>query len=64
MIRYFFLILFSIMFARELDVEFISENSWLAGHPWASGVAFDNSITYGLGVYGVSSVNINDAIDI
>ena len=64
MIKYLFLILFSMMFSRDLEVEFISENPWLAGHPWASGVAFDNGITYGLGVYGTSSVNIEDAIDV
>ena len=64
MIKCIYFILCSIIFSRVLDVEFTSSNSWLAGHPWASGIAFDNSITYGLGVYGVSSVDVNDVIDI
>ena len=62
----FIILLMSILFlfARELDVEFISEDSWLMGMPVAGGETFDNGIMYGLGLYGVSTVNPFDAVDV
>ena len=56
--------LFTFLLPRHLEVEFISENDWLVGMSWLSGVAFDNSIAYGLGIYGTSSIDVLDVIDI
>ncbi len=56
--------LLNFLFPRHLEVEFLSENDWLVGMPWLSGVAFDNSIAYGLGIYGTSSIDVLDMIDI
>ena len=50
--------LLNFLFPRHLEVEFLSENDWLVGMPWLSGVAFDNSIAYGLGIYGTSSIDV------
>ena len=57
-------IITSFFYSRELEVDFISENPWLTGHSWISGTAFNNSVTYGLGIYGTSSIDANDAIDV
>ena len=64
MIKNILFILLAIGFSRDLEVNFTSEDPWLAGHRWASGIAFDNGITYGLGVYGNSSVGSDQAIDV
>ena len=64
MIKNILILFFGIIFARNLEVEFISDNPWLAGHPWASGIAFDNGVTYGLGVYGNSSISTNNVGDV
>ena len=58
------IIIISLFYCRELEVDFISEDPWLSGHSWISGIAFNNGVTYGLGIYGASSIDINDAIDI
>ena len=52
------------LFARELDVQFLSEEMWLMGVPVAGGEAFDNGIMYGMGLYGVSSVASFEAVDV
>ena len=64
MIKNILFIIVGFMFARELEIEFLSEDPWLTGHPWASGIAFDNGVTYGLGVYGTSSIGADNAIDV
>ena len=65
MIKNILILFFGIIFARNLEVEFISDNPWLAGHPWVSGIAFDNGVTYGLGgVYGNSSISTNNVADV
>ena len=58
------LISFTILFSRELDVQFISEDMWLMGVPVAGGEAFDNGIMYGMGLYGTSSVDPFDAVNV
>ena len=55
---------FSISFSRVLDVQFISEDMWLMGVPVAGGEAFDNGIMYGMGLYGTSSVDPFDAVNV
>ena len=55
---------FTILFSRELDVQFISEDMWLMGVPVAGGEAFDNGIMYGMGLYGTSSVDPFDAVNV
>ena len=60
----YILFICNFLFARHLEAEFISEDQWLEGMPWLSGVAFDNSIAYGLGIYGTSSITSLDVIDI
>ena len=52
------------VFSRELNVEFVSENTWLMGVPIAGGESFDNSTMYGLGLYGTSSISPSDAVDV
>jgi len=64
MIKNLLFIFLGIIFARNLNVDFISENQWLTGHSWISGIAFNNGVTYGLGIYGTSSVSVNDAINV
>ncbi len=59
-----FIILIQFTFSRSLDVNFISENEWLYGRSFVQGVAYYNSISYGSGLIGESSLNINDAVDI
>ena len=54
----------SILYCRELDVQFISEEQWLVGMPWLSGIAYDNSVAYGLGIYGTSSIDESNIVDI
>ena len=54
----------SMVFSRELNVEFVSENTWLMGVPIAGGESFDNSTMYGLGLYGTSSISPFDAVDV
>ena len=55
---------FSISFSRVLDVQFISEDMWLMGVPVAGGETFDNGIMYGMGLYGTSSVDPFDAVNV
>jgi choice-of-anchor B domain-containing protein len=55
---------FSILFSRDLDVQFISEDMWLMGVPVAGGEAFDNGTMYGMGLYGTSSVDPFDAVNV
>ena len=65
MIRSIIILIFLVLLqSRNLEAEFISENPWLSGHSWISGVAFDNGIAYGLGIYGASSVDIDDVVNI
>ncbi len=54
----------TILFSRELDVQFISEDEWLMGLPVAGGEAFSNGIMYGMGLYGTSTLDVNDAVDV
>ena len=64
MIRILFLILIQIMFSRSLDVQFYSENSWLYGRSWSAGITFFNSISYGSGLVGQSTLDESDVTDI
>ena len=54
----------SILFSRELDMQFISEDMWLMGVPVAGGETFDNGTMYGMGLYGTSSVDAFDAVNV
>ena len=53
------IIIISLFYCRELEVDFISEDPWLSGHSWISGIAFNNGVTYGLGIYGASSIDLS-----
>ena len=55
---------FAILFPRDLEVQFISEDMWLMGVPVAGGETFDNGIMYGMGLYGTSSVDPFDAVNV
>ena len=63
MIKYFyFLIIMTSLYSRNLEVEFISDANWLTGKSWG-GQAFYSSIDYGAAFMGVSQINefsIND----
>ena len=54
----------SIFFPRQLDVQFISEDMWLMGVPVAGGEAFDNGTMYGMGLYGTSTIDPFDAVNV
>ena len=56
--------IFSFLYPRELDVQFISEDEWLMGLPVAGGETFSNGIMYGMGLYGTSTLDVNDAVDV
>ena len=58
----YFLIISTLLFSRELEVEFISDANWLTGKPWG-GQAFYSSIDYGSAFMGTSLINeynVND----
>ena len=52
------------LYSRDLEVEFISEDPWISGHSWISGITFDNGITYGLGIHGNSSIEAGNVVDV
>ena len=56
--------IFGLLYPRELDVQFISEDEWLMGLPVAGGETFSNGIMYGMGLYGTSTLDVNDAVDV
>ena len=62
--RILFLILIQFIFSRSLDVQFYSENEWLYGRSWSEGVTFFNSIAYGSGMVGESTLSEDDIVDI
>lgn len=55
---------FCLLLSRQLDVQFISEDTWLMGVPVAGGETFDNGIMYGMGLYGTSTLHPFDAVDV
>ena len=58
------IILITTLFSRQLDVQFFSDIQWLLGMPVAGGEAFNNGVMYGMGLYGNSTLDVNDAINV
>ena len=56
--------LIQILFCRELDVQFYSENDWLYGRSWPEGTTFYNGIAYGSGLVGQSTLSEEDMINV
>ena len=55
----------SLIFCRELEVEFISDSPWLYGNYWLGGTSFWlNSIAVGSGFVGQSTLDYNQAVNI
>ena len=60
-----FYFIFSVIFCRELEVEFISDSPWLYGNNWPGGTSFWlNSIAVGSGFVGQSTLDYNQAVNI
>ena len=57
-------ILISMLFSRELRVEFHSENDWLYARSWAGGTTFYNGVSYGAGLAGDSNLETDDVSNV
>lgn len=58
------LILISMLFTRQLRVEFYSDDEWLYARSWAGGTTFFNGVSYGAGITGDSQLSTHDALNV